>query len=592
MSSFSRRTITLFAIGLAIAAWAAAAAAPAAALITWHVQPFAIPIVDASGAPDSAARVAQQTGPDISADWVVWTDTRDVAAGDANIYGFVFGRPLAPVNALISRDAVDSTLPMAGKQHSAAISENWVIFDSDNSDPALGQQIYGEDLSDDPLLASFGVVTDRSCSQPAAAVGFGAWAQESLGLPVTADVYMTDFLTPPVALSTHGTADISGTNSVAVGADLVVWVDTRNGNRDLYGMYMIEGTEFPVCVVAGDQTRPAVYGDTVVWADHRGADSDIWLARINPATHAVSARLLAGGKGDQTAPDISGGLMTGDPGGPPMYYYTGRPDLVVWEDHTKLATGKDVWAHSLVTGDTFAIAAKPGDQTAPAIDGYTVTWEDARSGQPDVWAARVYRWPGTATLSLQSHSVWTRTADVTLTMGATIANGAVAHTRISTGSDVLVSGAPWSDWQAFAHSAPLILPSGDGRKTISMQYWADLTTSVATVSPVVQLRVTLDTGRPVPRAPRAASVSSGRYVGLVYKVTDALSPTAAVTIRVRTLGGHLVKVIRLGQRPTNRTLVRRYHCLLPRGTYRFYVYARDLAGNIQLKAARNTLFVH
>ncbi len=575
---------------MAAVGWAAAAAAPAAALSTWHVQPFAIPIVDAGGAPDHAARAALQTGPDISANWVVWTDTRGVAAGDADIYGFVFGRPLAPVNALISRDAADPTQPMAGKQHSAAIGENWVLFDSDASDPALGQQIYGEDLSNDPLLASFGVVTDRRCSQPAVRAGFGAWAQKSLALPVTADVYGTDFLALLPPLSTHGTSDISGTNSVAIGEDLVVWVDTRNGNRDLYGMYMSQGTEFPVCVAPGDQTRPAVYGDTVVWADHRGADSDIWIARINPDTDAVRARLLAGGKGDQTAPDVSGGLLTGDPAGPPVYF-VGGADLVVWEDHTKLATGKDVWAHSLVTGVTFPIAARPGDQTAPAIDGYKVTWEDTRRGQPDIWAARVYRWRGTATLNLRSHSLWTRTADVILATGATVDNGSVAQMRTSTGSDLLVSGAPWSDWQAFAHSAPLTLPPGDGRKTISVQYWAYVASKFATVSPVVQLKVTLDTGRPVPMAPYVAYGRSGGYVGLAYKVKDALSPTATVTIRVRWLGGTLAKVLKVGQQRTNRLLVHRFHCLLPRGAYEFFVYARDLAGNRQLKAASNVLVV-
>ena len=88
----------------------------------------------------------------------------------------------------------------------------------------------------------------------------------------------------------------------------------------------------------------------------------------------------------------------------------------------------------------------------------------------------------------------------------------------------------------------------------------------------------------------AASVSRGHAVTLRYFVAD-LTPRATVTLRIKTLSGVTRRTISLGARSTNRALGYRYVCDLARGTYRYYVYARDQAGSAQRRLGYATLRV-
>ena len=110
------------------------------------------------------------------------------------------------------------------------------------------------------------------------------------------------------------------------------------------------------------------------------------------------------------------------------------------------------------------------------------------------------------------------------------------------------------------------------------------TDTQATTEAFHTVTVKIDTQRPVTKAPRSASVRRYGYVTLRYRVNDLPigARTATVTIRVKTLGGATKKVLRLGSRPTNTDAQTvSFRCLLPRRTYRFYVYATDPAGNVQ-----------
>ena len=130
--------------------------------------------------------------------------------------------------------------------------------------------------------------------------------------------------------------------------------------------------------------------------------------------------------------------------------------------------------------------------------------------------------------------------------------------------------------------------SGDGMHTV------DYRSADTSVPPLLEkydtCTVKIDTTGPVTLAPRRASVHRGAVVTLRYRVNDALSEKAKVTIRVKTLGGRTVRMLR-GTRTTNTALQSRFLCQLPRGTYRFWVYARDLAGNAQTSVGRNRLVV-
>jgi hypothetical protein len=101
--------------------------------------------------------------------------------------------------------------------------------------------------------------------------------------------------------------------------------------------------------------------------------------------------------------------------------------------------------------------------------------------------------------------------------------------------------------------------------------------------------VKIDALGPLTTALRA-SVYRYHTVTLRYSVAD-LTPKATVTIRVKTLSGVTRRTMSLGLRWTKRALGVRYRCRLPRGTYRYYVYARDQAGNAQRRLGSATLRV-
>jgi C1A family cysteine protease len=105
--------------------------------------------------------------------------------------------------------------------------------------------------------------------------------------------------------------------------------------------------------------------------------------------------------------------------------------------------------------------------------------------------------------------------------------------------------------------------------------------------------VKIDTHHPTTKALVAASGTYRGYATLKYEVLDAApnGGTATVTIKVKTLAGKVVKTYLLGKKTVNATLSLRMLCALPRGTYRYYVYARDDAGNAQSRAGYNKLVV-
>ena len=152
----------------------------------------------------------------------------------------------------------------------------------------------------------------------------------------------------------------------------------------------------------------------------------------------------------------------------------------------------------------------------------------------------------------------------------------------------LDGGVSWSTAGAVTTAAPAD-HSNDGLHTV-------LYRSVDVAGNVEQTRsvaVGIDTRRPTPLATKAARVRRGHTATLLFSVRDPRpgAPTAAVTIRVRTSSGRLVKKAVLNARPVNTALRYSFVCRLPAGTYRFSVYATDAAGNPQTGATSNRLIV-
>ena len=100
-----------------------------------------------------------------------------------------------------------------------------------------------------------------------------------------------------------------------------------------------------------------------------------------------------------------------------------------------------------------------------------------------------------------------------------------------------------------------------------------------------------DTTRPRTYAPSACRVKRGKKAALKYKVTDPDDAAVTVTIKIRNAKGKLMRAFVLKRSATGTLLTKRFTCTLARGTYRFSVYAKDAAGNLQSRVGSNTLTV-
>lgn len=112
------------------------------------------------------------------------------------------------------------------------------------------------------------------------------------------------------------------------------------------------------------------------------------------------------------------------------------------------------------------------------------------------------------------------------------------------------------------------------------------------LSPVSTFRVLIDTVGPTTRVLAGATVRRHKTVTLHYSVKDGICPRALVTIRIKTMAGWIARTLPKVVRATNRPTRSRFVCTLPRGAYRFYVYAQDLAGNAQRRLGHGVLRIN
>ena len=132
-----------------------------------------------------------------------------------------------------------------------------------------------------------------------------------------------------------------------------------------------------------------------------------------------------------------------------------------------------------------------------------------------------------------------------------------------------------------------VLVSGDGVHALSLRS-VDL---LGHIEATRTFTVRIDSAGPTTEALANASVRKGRTATLRYRVNDALSPKARVTIRIRKLSGRLVKSLPVVTRTTNAATSSRFTCNLAKGRYRFSIEAKDLAGNKQVRKGYGTLTV-
>jgi hypothetical protein len=145
----------------------------------------------------------------------------------------------------------------------------------------------------------------------------------------------------------------------------------------------------------------------------------------------------------------------------------------------------------------------------------------------------------------------------------------------------------WTGWRRYVPLTSWLVDAGDGVKTVEAEYRDGDGTMVA-----LSDSIALDTVRPRTRALRDVSIRRGRRATLRYRVDDPApgSPTAKVKIYI-SRSGRVVKRLYPYRQPVGVNRYKTFTCWLPRGTYRYVVYARDAAGNRQSRAGSAVLRV-
>jgi hypothetical protein len=105
--------------------------------------------------------------------------------------------------------------------------------------------------------------------------------------------------------------------------------------------------------------------------------------------------------------------------------------------------------------------------------------------------------------------------------------------------------------------------------------------------------VNIDTTKPGTKTHGDATVKKGNTAKLKFRVTEpsGLSPSVDVVIKVNDSKDKTVKTVTVGGAKVNADLAATFTCNLKKGTYKWYVYATDLAGNTQANIASAKLTV-
>jgi hypothetical protein len=141
----------------------------------------------------------------------------------------------------------------------------------------------------------------------------------------------------------------------------------------------------------------------------------------------------------------------------------------------------------------------------------------------------------------------------------------------------------WTDGAAYT-----VPTTTEGPIAVSVQA-LDWCNRIGTASATVNI----DTTKPETEALNNASVKRRKTANLKFRVSEPanLSPSAKVVIKVKRRNGTTAKTITIAAAPMNAQQTASFKCTLAKGTYKWYVYATDLARNTQDNVAQATLKV-
>jgi len=355
---------------------------------------------------------------------ICWQDSRnsdlDIYAQRYNSSGDTLGTNFKVNNdvGMSCQDALSIAMDADG---------NFVICwqDERNGNSDIYAQRYSS--SGDTLGGNFRVNDDAGSSwqwYPSVAMGRNSgfvicWGDERNGWD-NPDIYaqrfnsLGDSLDRNFRVNDNGAGDWQWSPSVAMdaGGDFVIcWVDSRNGDRDIYAQRYSSsgdrlGTDFRVNDDAGtsNQWYPSVAMDVdggfaICWGDERNGwdNPDIYAQRYNSSGETLETNFK-----------VNNDVGTNGQGYPSMAMDTDGNFVICWQDERN--GNSDIYAQRYSSsGDTLGGNFRVNDdagsswQWYPSVamgrnSGFVICWQDARNGDWNIYAQRYHadgtRWGG------------------------------------------------------------------------------------------------------------------------------------------------------------------------------------------------------
>src|SRR6266576_730108 len=175
-------------------------------------------------------------------------------------------------------------------------------------------------------------------------------------VPLVADVV------PAAGTERQITTDPHDQERAAISGDRIVWLDSRNGNNDIYMFDLATGTARQVTTDPNDQAAPAISGDRIVWQDASNGGADIYMFDMFDLASGTERRITT--TSNASSPAISA-------------------DRIVWTDGRN--GNFDIYMYDLATGTERQITTDPSNQIEPAISGNRIVWVDFRNGNFDIY---------------------------------------------------------------------------------------------------------------------------------------------------------------------------------------------------------------
>ena len=329
-----------------------------------------------------------------------------------------------------------------------------------------------------------------------------------------------------VDLETHAVSAFAIATSAGAKSDpdisgrYVVWVDATNGNQDIYAYDLLTEDQFAICTHSAKQEAPAISGTLVVWRDFRynSVQGDIYAARLTPGSYSVEEfpvhAQTSGANYLEAQPAVGGGVVAWvdqrlGTGTNSMVYAAPvigtsvgaewqvsqtstrgvdapavNGTLIAWT-YTGGGTNQDVYARRTDLSPEFALAATTDYETHASIGKSRTAWSNRSTW--NIYAADIGGFGWGADILVAGGAPHTVTRDVTLTLTAASSAGPATEMAFSN------NGIDWTSWESYATSRAWQVPTGDGTKTVYVQF----KDAEGNVSPVKSDAILLDENAPV-----------------------------------------------------------------------------------------------